>query len=315
MLRSSLSIFVITYNRSSFLQRTLEYLSNSLLSSYPITVLDNASTDDTAVKAREFFNKLPNLVVVTNTVNVGPNANFLKAFDYSNSEYTWILCDDDVIDLSEFADVLDVIESGKVPLIHVGAHKQKSWILGGEYRSPKELLQQKYAYFKFSSFMPCNIYKTEKFISEYIVKGYNNIGNAYPHMPYAFGMYEKDELVYISKSQIVVASETGQSYTPKDWYLWWMKTCELLEKPAEVRSAYLNQWKDNGVVNERMGLHSLLDAQEKNRSVEYIEHFISRYFTFADKTEIFLHRLGLSSIRDKLYWAKINFMSRFHNLK
>jgi glycosyltransferase involved in cell wall biosynthesis len=301
---AKLSLFIITYNRSKLLRRTLDYIANSLLREYQIIILNNASTDDTKQVINEYVGRLPKLGIINNKANVGPNANFLKAFDYSDSEYTWILCDDDVFDLTKFNDVLASIEEGKADLLHVGAHKQEVWRMGGKYSTPRELLANKYAYFKFASFMPCNIFRTKIFAEQYLVKSYNNVGNAYPHMPFAFGMYLKDEVVYVAKEQIVVA-QGGQSYSQLDWYQWWMKTCELLQTQPEVRKAYLDQWKDNGYTEDKVGLQSLLlaknMAKKSPKALEYIDSFIAKYFSVGDKLKLIYYTATMWSSKYELF--------------
>jgi hypothetical protein len=175
--------------------------------------------------------------------------------------------------------------------------------MGGEYRTPRELLANNYAYFKFASFMPCNIFRTKVFAEQYLVKSYNNVGNAYPHMPFAFGMYLKDELVYVAKEQIVVA-QGGQSYSQLDWYQWWMKTCELLKDKSEVRKAYLDQWKDDGCAEDKAGLQSLLVAKNMAKNspeiVEYINDFIDKYFA-SDRLKLAYYAITMWSSKYTLF--------------
>ncbi|NML68058.1 glycosyltransferase family 2 protein [Hymenobacter sp. RP-2-7] len=298
-MKNKLGIFIITYNRANLLAQTLDFLASSLLKSYHITVLDNASTDDTALVVSNKKNILPNLEIVTNHVNVGPNANFMRAFDYGKFEYTWVICDDDVFDLNHFDDVLKVIEEGKVDLIHVGAHKQDIWSYGGYYKNPSESLAMGYAYFKFASFMPCNIFKTDLFVKKYLIPGYNNIGNAYPHMPFAFGIYSNNVPFYIAQHQIVFAQE-GQHYSVSAWFIWWMKTCELLIEPSKVRLAYLNQWKDNGIANDEPGLKSLVYAKSIIPNSQYIENFINTYFDFKDRKKILKYEISDLNFKNKV---------------
>lgn len=274
-----LEIFVVTYNRQNKLRATLDYLANSKIKDLSITVLNNKSTDDSLEVANSFKNKLSNLNVVTNKVNVGANANILKAFELSNSTYTWVLCDDDVINLSNFDDVLKVAHEGDVNLIHVGAHAQKEWLFGGKYSTPKELLAVGYPYFKFSSFIPCNIFKTESFTNNFMIQAYNNIVNAYPHMPFLLSVFKNDEKMYVSESQIMTAGMEGQSYTVTEWFFWWMKTCELLINPKEVRIAFLDQWKDIGMSNEEFGLQSFMHAKSLFDDKEFILRFEKKYMT------------------------------------
>ena len=293
MSESILNIFIVTYNRAPLLRRTLGYLAASCLRDFPITVLNNASTDDTASIALEASAGLSDFKLITHHANVGANANILRAFDHSYARYTWILCDDDVIDLVHFADVLHVLEEGEVDFLHVGAHEEKAWAsLGGSYKTPRELLANGYPYFKFSSFTPCNIFKTSVFIKQYLIQGYNNIGNSYPHMPFAIGTYKQDTTMYVAQHQIVTASVGGQSYTPTEWFYWWMRTCELLVNPKEVRMAFLDQWKTIDESNEKLGLNYFHDFKIKENNNGYVKQFIKRYLTTEDKA--YLSKLDLA---------------------
>jgi glycosyltransferase involved in cell wall biosynthesis len=287
MPESILDIFVVTYNRAPFLKRTLGYLAASCLCDFPITVLNNASTDDTTAVVQEAYASLPNLKLITHHANIGANANILRAFDYSRARYTWILCDDDVIDLSQFSDVLHVLNEGEIDFVHIGAHEEKAWdSLGGSYETPRELLAKGYPYFKFSSFIPCNIFKTSTFLNQYLIPGYNNIGNAYPHMPFAIGIFKQDLTMYVSQKQIVTASIGGQSYNMTEWFSWWMRTCELLKNPAEVRRAFLDQWKHISNASDREGLMNFVYSKELVFNEEYVTEFKNKYLTNEDKAFI-----------------------------
>ena len=50
MIVNKLEIFILTYNRESKLERTLQMLSNSSLKDLKITIMNNASTDGTLSK-------------------------------------------------------------------------------------------------------------------------------------------------------------------------------------------------------------------------------------------------------------------------
>jgi glycosyltransferase involved in cell wall biosynthesis len=282
--RNKLGIFVITYNRAPKLRNTLEFLVHSSLKDYFITVLDNGSTDDSALVAKTFESKLANLRVVTNRVNVGPNANFLKAIELSDFEYTWVLCDDDLIDLSHFDNVHRVIENEKLDLIHVGAHAQKEWRFGGQTKPVQTLVSEGYNFFKFASFMPCNIFRTSVFHRQYLIKAYNNIGNGYPHMAYAFGHYATDASLYISERQVMTAVIGEQGYDLKSWLFWWMKTCELLEDKKAVRLAFLDQWKEENEPDDRKAAGKFFyDMYPIYKRQPSLRRFVKDYFTEEDK--------------------------------
>jgi glycosyltransferase involved in cell wall biosynthesis len=304
-----LGIYVITYNRANKLRETLGYLFDSALRNFPITVLDNCSNDKTVEVATSFIGKIPGLSIVSNRFNIGLGANFLKAFEIGNYKYTWVLCDDDFVSATEVEDVLQVINEGKVDLIHVGAHAQKQWPQGGQTLTPRQLLSKAYPYFKFSSFIPCNIFKTKPFVEKFMVKAYENIVYAYPHMPFLFSLYENDTAVYIAKNPWVVAKPSDSGYSQKVWYYWWMHTCELLKNKEDVRLAYLDQWKDIGDTNDTEGVKSLWYITQITDDVDYVKRFIKQYFTISDRISVFMRSVGAYYFIDKLYWFKIRMLN------
>ena len=123
-----LSIVLITYNRSALLDRTLNILLSSPFKDCSITVLDNHSTDDTRNVVLSYSNHT-NLKLVTNVLNIGGNANILRAIEYATKKYIWILADDDTYDFSECDDVIEKICNEDFALIHVGGHKDVFWAL------------------------------------------------------------------------------------------------------------------------------------------------------------------------------------------
>jgi glycosyltransferase involved in cell wall biosynthesis len=278
-----LGIYIITYNRSLALRQTLQYILDSPIRNFPITVLDNCSSDDTVEVVSEFFASIKKLKLISNKYNIGLGANFLKVFELDNFKYTWVLCDDDKINNFDIDDILHVVNKGEVELIHVGAHPQDKWPFGGQVSSPKELLSAGYPYFKFSSFIPCNIFKTESFL-KLMVAAYENVGNVYPHMPFLFNLYNSDKQLYISKNQIVAAQPSDTGYSPKRWFGWWMRTCELLQKGEDVRRAYLDQWKDIGNASDELGIKEFaLSVKPILEYSDYVERFERLYFNENDK--------------------------------
>lgn len=281
-MKLNFEVFILTFNRSQNLRETLQSLANSFLKDVSITILDNCSTDVTRSVAESFQSCFRNLEIITHSVNIGASANLLRAVELSTSKYLWILCDDDFIDIKNFEDVIDILNEGEVDLIHVGAHPQKEWICGGSKLTPRELSLHGYPYFKFSSFLPCNIFKADVFKNEYLISGYKNIVNDYPHMPFLVDHYRKDKSVYISKNQIVIARTDGQSYNRQHWFKWWMRTSELLENKNEIRHAFLDQWRNNNYSNDLDALSVFLENMLQNKDREYFS-FITKYFTLKDK--------------------------------
>ena len=83
MLKDTLEIILITYNRKPFLQNTFKQLlaETSPVKDLDITVLDNCSTDGTSDYLKELCSKHPNIKHVRHNRNIGGNANIARAIE------------------------------------------------------------------------------------------------------------------------------------------------------------------------------------------------------------------------------------------
>lgn len=244
-IRNLLSIAIITYNRSAKLEQTIKSLLKSPLRECTITILNNASTDGTE-KILSTYSGIKNIIIVNNKYNIGLGANYLKAYEYIDTPYSWIIADDDTYDFSKIEDVVSAMDKEAVELIHIGAHTDKPWSFGGKYIKVHDAVDQGYSYFKYSSFIGCNIIKTNSF-KDSIIEAYENIVNCYPHMPFLLSLYVKNQLVYISENRIAKATPTGQSYSYYKLYGWWSGTCNLLKSKQDRRKCFFDQFNANPV--------------------------------------------------------------------
>lgn len=216
-----LSIVIITYNRATLLDRTLKSILTSPFKYCSITVLDNHSSDNTR-RVVQNFSEHKNLKIVTNVFNIGGNANILRALEYATKKYIWILADDDTYDFSDCGDVINLICNKDLALIHVGGHKYIEWPKI-QITNIEDALKNDYLYFKICSFLPANIINVD-FMKDFIIAGYNNISNSYPHMPYLINVYKQKLPFFISNNKIVIAGMGAQEYTSDNLYEWWIST-------------------------------------------------------------------------------------------
>lgn len=299
-------------------------MKGSVLKNYKITVQNNRSTDDTVAQFEQFYSTFQNefldLKLVTNAYNVGGSVNFMKAIESSKSEYTWVLCDDDFIDASDMEDVFEVLKAGQVDLVHVGAHPEKERTIFAQTTTPKQLLEQGYPYFAYSSFMPCNIFRTQLFLNDYLIQAYDNVGNAYPHMPYLFGIYTTNKIMYVSKNQIVTAGMEGQSYSQNKWARWWINTSKLLTTKEDVRAAFFDQFKIMGNSQKKKYIKAVYAffnriINENNRETNIIiENFIIENFIFSEKIKFKIYLFKKNNFFILLFLKikkKLNFKERF----
>ena len=108
-IRNYLEIIIITFNRCSLLEKTLDSLMKSPFSVCNITILNNASTDNTLDVCNNYMDKFLYLDIITHKFNIGGNANILRAVETSKGKYTWILADDDEYDFAGCNDVFKIL--------------------------------------------------------------------------------------------------------------------------------------------------------------------------------------------------------------
>jgi glycosyltransferase involved in cell wall biosynthesis len=93
-----LSICIPTYNRSGFLGKLLESISNQKADFlYEVRIQDNASTDDTSEIAKVYCNRFENWHYELNEKNLGGKININKCTEKAIGEYLIIVGDDDTL--------------------------------------------------------------------------------------------------------------------------------------------------------------------------------------------------------------------------
>lgn len=93
----SISVIIPTRNRSTLLTRTLAMLTQQDYPSLEVVVVDDASTDDTALVIDKYRDRLPRLVTHRNRGNLGAITSFCKAAELATGEYILMFADDDLL--------------------------------------------------------------------------------------------------------------------------------------------------------------------------------------------------------------------------
>lgn len=122
MSRKRLSILIPTYNRSPYLQQLLETLEHELRGredEVGILVSDNGSTDTTQEITQAFLARLANLRVIRHPQNLGMDENFCGCVEADNSEYFWLMGDDDLPRAGAIAYMLNLIDREAPDLVYV----------------------------------------------------------------------------------------------------------------------------------------------------------------------------------------------------
>lgn len=191
-LKNELDIILITYNRKDLLEKTFEqiFAEDSPIRDFPITILDNKSTDGTSEFIEEYKQKFPNIIHIINRRNIGGNANIVRAFEMVSRKYFWILCDDDDYDWTYWNEIEDAIAHNKDVILT--EHLTKGSDL------PIEVIVNEL------NFLPAGIYKSEIISGDVIQNAYANIYNSFPHQALVAEAVNTNRTFFVPKHTILI---------------------------------------------------------------------------------------------------------------
>jgi hypothetical protein len=107
-----LTVAIPTYNRNEQLARSLGRLLPQLDDRCEVLLLDNHSKIPVADTLRPLLASRPDLKVriIRHPANVGMSANILRCFESCNTEWIWVLGDDDAVRVNAYRTVCRAIE-------------------------------------------------------------------------------------------------------------------------------------------------------------------------------------------------------------
>lgn len=236
----NLEIFIITWNRSSFLDSTLEQLSQSKFVTARITIVDNCSSDDTPTICNKWLPTFTNLTVIRHRKNIGGNANYLRAVELATAEYAWILCDDDDFDFSAEDELLRILAEGVHDIVCVGSPHILSWEFGLS-STVRNLIERGARFHRNLGFFPAIIFRTSLFDSDCLLKGYANVRNFYPQIGFVNKSVREDFRVYTCSRPLVLRNgENSSGFSGLHWFASWVNSCQAIPDPR-LRNHVIDQ--------------------------------------------------------------------------
>ena len=124
-----LTVAIPTYNRNEILLQTLRHLLPQLTPACRLLILDNCSPAPVAETLKDLWPQYPGVSyeVRRNTVNIGGNANIMRCFEQCETDWLWVLGDDDVPRANAIATILRYIDA-------YPDHRFFSFLHGGDAR-------------------------------------------------------------------------------------------------------------------------------------------------------------------------------------
>lgn len=107
-----LTIAIPTYNRIVYLKKHIKTLLPQLSAECCLLIIDNHSDSDVAQSLCSTLQEYPDVDVrlVRNAVNIGGNANILRCFELCETDWLWVLGDDDLVSPKAVTVALRAIE-------------------------------------------------------------------------------------------------------------------------------------------------------------------------------------------------------------
>jgi hypothetical protein len=173
--------------------------------------------------------------VITHRFNIGGNANILRAYEYGERVYKWIVCDDDELHFEHADELVEAIESGKYDIIRVS---DVGVMPGGEgsVRSLGDLLhdQEGCAFWSFG-FVPGIIFRSAAVIPS-VKYGYYHVHTAYQHLFILLRSFGLDARVYTTVKPALVRGAAPMGIGSMI-FSYWLRSLEALPDEESRRAA------------------------------------------------------------------------------
>jgi glycosyltransferase involved in cell wall biosynthesis len=228
---------IITYNRAQELEKTLAAFAALKDHNVILHVLDNCSTDQTAEVVANWQQDWPGLRYHRNAYNIGGNANILRALELTQSDYSWVIGDDDVWHLEHIEEVIDTLNAQHADIIRLG------WLVAAEFAGKKalatELFQKEHFFFASVSMISATIVR-RNIMTRHLNWAYQNICYSYPQLvPVIRTLQEQPLSVHSVKQPLIThvpSQEPGYFVGDLEWYVAWFRTARFFKAPRHKKA-------------------------------------------------------------------------------
>ena len=257
MSNNLLTITIPTYNRNDILKKNLQTLLPQTKNICDVIVIDNHSDILVEETLKEELKEYPNLSVVRNKANVGLSGNLIKCFEICETEWVWLIGDDDKT-LSNAVDTVSEYIT-KYPNAHY-----INFTSDLVDRNPKLIRQQDFEAIgsnefiekvdDFSNvvFLSVGIYKVPRVIN-YIRFAYLFSYTLCPHAALLLASLKEDSIVVFSPKEVVERYIVGLSDSDNTWSQLFIRLSvpTLYEVPVMLNKK--NDYKLNRILYDGVG--------------------------------------------------------------
>lgn len=228
IMNNKLEIIIPTWNRSEYLEKTLSQFAKSPFINYKITIIDNASTDNTQEVCNKYKEIFPKFEIRRNNKNIGLAANILRCYEIATAEYLWLLGDNDEYDFTYCEDVIEAIESSEFDLIFI----QNTQNVSLKKSTVHEIINNgKMGIVGAMGTISNYILRTDLYTSECIQEGYVIAKYLYPQLAFAKKAYADNFSIFFSENELRIGKPNPHvEYNTLELINGWVASNLILEK-------------------------------------------------------------------------------------
>ena len=271
----SLSIIIPSYNRYEYLTKQLNALEPQLDERTKIIVLDNYSTDLRYLNIAKKYNFTQ---VVRHPLNIGLVGNILRAYEYVNSGYFWILSDDDSISTNTVTSIQNAIES-KPDHIYLSFNARGEGNLPEKHRYTTEEFIENFSSISTIGFISANIF-SYTFVKEHIQQGYLAGRTLFPHVAIFFSALRQKKCVSVHVLKGHISFNPSDNTYPLLHHMTFLHHFDLgsflnKEDEKKFRISYIKIWGADFLYNALTKKILYIKIKEIRSIREYLELIMS----------------------------------------
>jgi len=210
-----LTVAIPTFNRNEILKYNLTSLLPQLTTECKLLIIDNCSSIPVSESLQPLLSKYPNtnIQVIRNRVNIGGNANILRCFELCETEWIWVLGDDDSVKQNAIETIFSVLQDDKKYCFINFYSEAPSHPIRVKHQITKGLNEfiEKFDYLGSVLFLSTSIFNRSKLVSNF-QWAYQMMTSCAPHLVLLLMSLGKSEYSYLSPKQIV--TNGGSTTTP-----------------------------------------------------------------------------------------------------
>lgn len=186
-----LTIAIPTYNRKEAIASKINEISSyiinhSLSEQIELLIVDNCSSEYNIYEILENEKDTSFINVQKNSGNIGAGSNFLRCLELANSEYIWLLGDDEILDLSYLENLMTILQDKDCYLLPHNESYAKKATYFGNFSSIDELFDN---FWNLGSFFTLSIFIFRKdSVLNYLKEGYETVVYQHPYSAMALSM-------------------------------------------------------------------------------------------------------------------------------